>query len=120
MKRFGEIIKTQEQEFAKEKHMPIIDAPQSARAGEFFEVTVTVGKEVPHPNTLEHHIKWIQVYAEFEGHAPVHVGTFDFGPTFASPTATFKMKLDKPATIYAVEYCNIHGLWEHQVKIGIE
>ena len=40
----------------KEKHVPIIKAPE--------EVRVVVGKTVPHPNTVEHHIKWIIVFVE--------------------------------------------------------
>ena len=120
MKRFGEILKTQAEEFAKEKHMPIIDAPDKVKKDEFFDITVTVGKEVPHPNTIEHHIKWIQVYAEFEGKPPVHIGTFDFGPTFAAPKVILRIKIEKTANIYALEYCNVHGVWEHAVKVGVE
>lgn len=120
MKKFGEILKTQEQEFAKEKHMPIIDSPDKVKKDQFFEVTITIGKEVQHPNTIEHHIKWIQVFAEMDGRAPIQVGLFDFGPTFADPKVTIKIKLEKTANIFALEYCNIHGVWENMKKIEVE
>ena len=120
MKRFGEIIKTKEEEFAKEKHMPIIDVPASVKKDEFFEFTVTVGKDVPHPNTIEHHIKWIQVFADIDGRAPIHIGTFDFGPTFSEPKVTLKLKLEKTANIFALEYCNLHGVWENVKKIEVK
>ncbi len=120
MKRFAEVITAPEQE-GKEKHVPQIEAPASVKAGEAFEVTVVVGKEVPHPNTIEHHIKWIQVFAKMEGPKPVvHVGTFDLGPTYAAPTVTFPMMLEKPATIFALEYCNIHGVWDNSVEVAVE
>ena len=105
-----------------EKHVPVIKAPAKVKAGEEFEVVINIGGNIPHPNTVEHHIKWIQVFAEVEGRAynPVHVATFDFGPTFAEPKVKFRMKLEKSATLIALEYCNLHGVWENLVGIEVE
>jgi len=120
MARFGDVVIPPEHE-GKEKHVPHIEAPATAKAGEPFQVTVTVGKEVPHPNTIEHHIKWIQVYAKEAGQRPlVHVGTFDLGPTYAAPTVTFPVILRKTSTLYALEYCNIHGVWDNAVEVTVE
>ena len=120
MARFGDVLIPPEQE-GKEKHVPHIQAPAKVKAGEAFQVTVTVGKEVPHPNTIEHHIKWIQVYAKEEGGRPVvHVGTFDLGPTFADPKVTFTAMLRKSSTLYALEYCNVHGVWDNSAKVEVE
>ena len=121
MVRFGDILNSPEKE-GKEKHVPEIEAPASVKAGEAFDVTVIVGKEVAHPNTIEHHIKWIQIYASIEGRPsnPVHVATFDVGPTFGDPKVTFRMKLDSSACIFALEYCNVHGVWENSVDIMVE
>jgi len=105
-----------------EKHVPVIKTPAKVKAGEEFEVVINVGENVPHPNTIEHHIKWIQVFAEVEGrpYNPVHAATFDFGPTFAEPKVKFRMKLNKTATLTALEYCNLHGVWENSVEIEVE
>lgn len=120
MARFGDVLIPPEQE-GREKHVPHIEVPAKVKAGEAFQVTVTVGKEVPHPNTIEHHIKWIQVYAKEEGARPVvHVGTFDLGPTFADPKVTFTAMLRKSSTLYALEYCNIHGVWDNSAKVEVE
>jgi superoxide reductase len=120
MVRFGDVIIPAEEE-GKEKHVPQIEAPAKVKAGEPFEVTVIVGKEVPHPNTIEHHIKWIQVYAKQDGPRPVvHVGTFDLGPTYAEPKVTFPVILPKSSALYAIEYCNIHGVWDNSVEIEVE
>lgn len=87
--RLGDAIIAPAKEMGKEKHVPIIDAPSSATAGKPFNVTVTVGKTVPHPNTVEHHIKWIQLYAQEDGSQyAAEVGKVDFGATLASPTIT--------------------------------
>ena len=120
MARFGEVVVPPEKE-GKEKHVPHIEAPDKVKAGESFRVTVLVGKEVPHPNTIEHHIKWIQVYAKQEGARPVvHVGTFDLGPTYAAPKVTFPVMLKKSATLYALGYCNVHGVWDNSVSVEVE
>ena len=36
------------------------------------------------------------------------------------PEATFKFKSDKPGTIFASSYCNIHGLWQSAKDIEVE
>ncbi|WP_456341745.1 desulfoferrodoxin family protein, partial [Thermovibrio sp.] len=35
----------------KRKHTPVIEAPAKVKKGEWFEVRVVVGKDIPHPNT---------------------------------------------------------------------
>jgi len=49
-----------------EKHTPYIEIPSEVKPNEPFQVTVQVGKDIPHPNLVEHHIKWIQVFFEEE------------------------------------------------------
>jgi len=119
-KRFGEAIIPPAQEMGKEKHVPIITAPSAVKAGEPFTVTVEVGKTVPHPNTMEHYIKWIQLYALYEGSRYViELGTFNFGPTVAQPRVTVPIMLTNNATIYALEHCNIHGVWDNSVDVRV-
>ena len=115
-----ELIYPPEKE-GREKHTPHIEAPDSVKAGEPFKVDITVGKEVPHPNTMEHHIKWIQLYATVEGrsHNPVHIATFELAPTHAEPKVTVVMKLEKTATLHALSYCNLHGIWENTKRITV-
>lgn len=98
----------------EKKHTPTIESPLKVKAGEPFQVTVTVGKELPHPNTIEHHIKWVQLFAD-----NAHVATADFGPTFASPKATFTVKAGKSVTLIAIGYCNLHGFWESTVDVAV-
>lgn len=124
-KRIGDLIYSKEAEekaVLKEKHTPSIEAPNGARPEEAFQVTVIVGKEVPHPNLVEHHIKWIRVFVEEEGrsHNPIHVGTYEMGPTYAEPKVTFPLKLKKSSTVHALGYCNLHGIWENSVDIIVE
>jgi len=116
-----------------EKHVPVIEAPNTVQKGEYFEVTVSIGKEVAHPNKTEHHIKWVSLYFRPNGDKfPVEIGRVEFsahgasmeGPDTSSiythHSATFSFKTDKPGTILACSLCNIHGLWESTRALAVE
>ncbi|ACZ18248.1 class II SORL domain-containing protein [Thermanaerovibrio acidaminovorans] len=116
-----------------EKHVPVIEVKGPVKAGEPFEVQVSVGKEIPHPNTTEHHIRWIQLIFKPEGGKfPYEVGrvTFDVhgestdganqGPAHTEPFGVFRLKVAKGGTLTALSYCNIHGLWESSVDLAAE
>lgn len=113
-------------DWKNEKHVPMITAPQSVAAGELVEVKVSIGEEDPHPNTMEHYISWIKVYFHPEGAKfPIEVGTYDFAAhgeaeVFTEPNVLAKFKTDKPGTIMATSYCNIHGLWENKQELAVK
>ena len=65
MAQFGELYQTAD--WKSEKHVPVIECKNKVAADTVFEVTVTVGKEIAHPNTTEHHIRWIKLYFKPEG-----------------------------------------------------
>ena len=122
----------QSADWKKEKHVPVIDAPDKAKKGEALSVTLTVGKEIAHPNTTEHHIRWIAAFFLPDGEKfPYQIGKFEFdthgesaaGPNmstvYAHPEVTITFKTDKPGTILASSYCNIHGLWQSSKKLDI-
>ncbi|MEW8974291.1 MAG: class II SORL domain-containing protein [Tissierellaceae bacterium] len=109
-----------------EKHVPVIHAPESVKAGEEVEVKVVIGEEIPHPNTFEHYIAWIKVYYHPEGAKfPIEIGNYDFtahgeSDLLAEPYIVTRFKVNKPGTILASSYCNIHGLWENSVELKVE
>lgn len=122
----------QSADWKMEKHVPVIEAPDKVAKGEFFTVTVSVGKEVAHPNTTEHHIRWIAVFFLPAGEKfPYQIGRFDFtahgesiqGPNtstvYTHPEVALKFKTDKAGTLYSSSYCNIHGLWQYGKEIAI-
>lgn len=124
MKTFGQFL--QSGDWKGEKHVPVIHAPEKVKAGETFEIGVSIGDEIPHPNTLEHYIAWIKVFFFQEGGKfPVELADFKFvahgeGGNFTEPSGTTKIKLDKTGTIHAISYCNIHGVWENSKDIIVE
>jgi len=49
------------------------------RSGRVFDVKVSLGKAVAHPNTTEHHIRWISLYFHPDDEKqPIQVGHFEF------------------------------------------
>jgi superoxide reductase len=122
----------QSADWKKEKHVPVIDAPDKGSKGEWIKINLAVGKEIAHPNTTEHHIRWIAVFFLPDGEKfPYQLGKFEFsahgesaqGPNmstvYAHPEAAASFKTDKGGTILASSYCNIHGLWQNSKKIDI-
>ena len=109
-------------DWKSEKHVPVITAPAAAKAGEAIDVEVAVGKEIPHPNTVEHHIAWIALHFVPEG-SPVSVelGRMDFsahGPNVATESvAKFRVAFPGSGTLYATAYCNLHGLWSSSAPV---
>ncbi len=117
-------------DWKKEKHVPFIEVSGKTGKGEAVSITVSVGKEISHPNTTAHHIAWIEVYFLPEGEKfPYELGRFDFashgasaqGPdtstVYTDPAVTLKFKTEKLGTILASSYCNIHGLWQASKEI---
>ncbi|NLC45242.1 MAG: superoxide reductase [Clostridiales bacterium] len=109
-----------------EKHVPIIHVPEKVKAEEAFELKVSIGDAVKHPNTLEHYIAWFKVfYFEEDGKFPVELANFNFtahgeAGAFTEPVGVTQVKLNKSGKFYAISYCNIHGLWENSVDIIVE
>lgn len=131
MTSFGDSFQTGD--WKKEKHVPIIDCPDQVKADEAIEVRLSIGKEIAHPNTTEHHIRWIRLYfkpddekftyelgnCEFTAHGECVDGA-DKGPAYSDPVGLIQAKVNKSGTLIAASYCNIHGLWENSrdIKVG--
>jgi len=122
----GEWIKTAD--WKAEKHVPVIECPDEVEAGKPFQVKVSVGKEIPHPNTLEHHIKWIDLFFQPEGDKFVYqLAHVEFsahgeagGAILSNPEAVISVQVNKPGTLIALSLCNLHGLWESSKSIGLK
>jgi superoxide reductase len=131
MRKLGDYF--QEADWKKEKHVPVIECPDSVSAGNLFDIKVSIGKEIAHPNTTEHHIRWIQVFFQPDsGKFTYQVGDFQFtahgesaegpdkGPVYTNHSAVASVKITQPGTIHALVLCNIHGLWENSREIKIK
>ena len=131
MTSIGDLV--QSADWKTEKHVPVIDGPDKINKGQVLEIEVSVGKQIAHPNTTEHHIKSIEVYFLATGEKfPCQLARFEFnahgesvqGPNtstiFSEPKAVLTFKTDKSGVIMAVAYCNIHGLWRSEKDVKVE
>lgn len=121
-----EIFKTDD--WKKEKHVPVIEILEN-KDGKLL-VRVIVGKDIPHPNTTEHHIRYVELFFFPENEQfPYNIGRVDFNShgesikgantseIYSEPVAYFVFKNRKKGTLVAFSYCNIHGLWKSEEKI---
>jgi superoxide reductase len=120
-------------DWKSEKHVPVIECPDTVRADEMFQATVTLGKEIAHPNTTEHHIVWMKLYYRPEGEKYVYevAGTTfgahgasvkgpNEGPVYTHHQMTVQLKISKPGMLYSTAWCNIHGLWQFAKEIKLQ
>jgi len=130
MAKLGDNVQTAD--WKTEKHVPVIECPDKVKAGEVFSIKVTLGKEIAHPNTTEHHIRWITLYFHAHGEKfNYEVGHFEFnahgestegankGPVYTHHEVTASMKISKTGSLHALAFCNIHGLWESSKEVQI-
>ena len=123
----------QTDDWKNEKHVPVIELPEEMESGEPIRGSVTVGKEIPHPNTTAHHIDRMEVlFLPEEGKFPYRLGTHYFAAHGAStegadtsgvyenPYVEFEFVIEESGTIIANSYCNIHGLWTNEVKLELK
>jgi superoxide reductase len=131
MERIGALYQTAD--WKAEKHVPVIDCPDEVKAGEIFEVKAALGKEVSHPNTTAHHIRWIELFFKPEGDKfSYQVGAYEFtahgesvegpdkGPVYTNHAVTASLKVSKSGVLHATSLCNIHGLWESSKAIRVK
>ncbi len=123
----------QSADWKKEKHVPVIEALDKIKKREVASIKVSVGKEIAHPNTTSHHIRWVEVFFLPSGEKfPYQIGKFEFtshgesgqgadtSTVYTAPEVNLKFKTEKPGTILASSYCNIHGLWQGSKEIAVE
>jgi superoxide reductase len=124
--------KLQQADWKKEKHAPVIECPEEVKAGDVVHITATIGKEIAHPNTTEHHINYITLFYLADGEKNPHqIGQYEFsahgesttganqGPVYTQPEVTTSVKFTVSGTLMAVSLCNIHGLWESSQAIRV-
>ncbi len=123
---------TQTADWKTEKHVPVIALSGKPKKGESVGVNITVGKEIAHPNTTEHHIAWVSLFFQPKGEKfPIEIGKAEFsshgssaaGPNtstvYTSSSACFDFKTDKSGVLTAFSSCNIHGLWGSSLEVEL-
>ena len=97
-----------------EKHTPKIEAPDTVKRGQWFEVTVTVGAGSAHPSLAEHFVRYIALYKDSAEIARVYLH-----PVFSYPRAVFTIALDEVGTLRAIAEPTHSAGWESSKKITV-
>ena len=114
--KLGDILKSKEAE-GKEKHIPVIEVGKGKGEMGADIVHVVVGKDVPHPNTVEHHIAWIELFGVRTDGQVIDLGRSAFAPGYTNPNVRFQVPVAEFKSFCALAYCNMHGLWENCLEI---
>ena len=114
--QFAEILKSADSE-GKEKHVPFIEILEGHGAQGANIVHVVVGKETPHPNTVEHHIAWVELYGVKKDGQVIDLGRAEFAPSFTNPSISFHAPVEGFGAFCALSYCNIHGIWQNCIEV---
>ncbi len=131
--KFNVCEKIQTGNWENEKHIPVIECPDKVSPDQWVDIKVSLGKAVAHPNTTEHHIRWIKVFFspddekftyelgrfEFNAHGEAVAGA-NKGPVHTNHQVAFSFKTTKPGVLHALAFCNIHGLWEFNKKVELQ
>jgi superoxide reductase len=92
------------------KHTPTIDAPDSVKRGQWFDVTVTVA----HPSLAEHFVRYVALYKD-----GVEISRVYFHPVFSQPRVRFTIALDEGGTLRALAEPTHSAAWEASRPIRV-
>jgi len=95
-------------------HTPVITAPEQVKAGEPFDVTITLGKK-PHPSETGHFIRFIALYA-----GETELARISLTPTLTRPTVTVRVILNESTTLRALSAPNHSAAWETTKAIHVK
>ena len=113
---FTAFIRSEKDE-GKEKHVPQIKIDIGHKSGKDI-VRVVVGHQVSHPNTIEHHIEWIELYGvKKDDEQVINLGRATWAPVYSNPNVRFQVnQISDFKSFKALAYCNIHGLWANSLE----
>ena len=97
-----------------EKHTPKIEAPDTVKRGQWFEVTVTVGAGSIHPSLGEHFVRYIALYKD-----SAEIARMYLHPVFSYPKVVFTIALDEGGNLRAVVEPTHSAAWESSKKIVV-
>lgn len=93
----------------EKKHVPVIQLGMENKETKKITVTVKIGV-VEHPMAQEHYIEYIELFIDGKSAGKAGLKPGD------KPEAKFEVEVPAGARITAREDCNIHGLWEGELK----
>lgn len=97
-----------------DKHSPVIICSESAQRGVPFNVKVQIGKTVKHPNAVDHHYQYIQLWNLETLISEIKLQRASFGDDPVHIEVQFNFIPKVSLRLTALAYCNKHGLWKSE------
>lgn len=93
----------------------MIEGPAVVKKGRYFQLTVEVGKMLPHPNEHKHFIQFVNLYAD-----DAFLAKADLTPVRTCPRIGFCIALQHDVKqLRAYGNCNLHGVWVGTKRISV-
>lgn len=109
-----ETFEPDEMSALEKKHTVVIDAPDTVKEGEEFEVTLRVGEYKEHPNEVGHFIEWMELYS-----GDTFLARLELSPEKSHYVMKTTVKLDHAHPLRGRAKCNLHGLWESEKEVEV-
>jgi superoxide reductase len=116
----------------KKFHLPVIEAPNTVKRGEFFDFKIVVNKVPYAPSQIDPQRFWFTVYflpqeigRNYQVVQPLYATQKEEAKETAPLEdrilyqASFQIKAEKTGTIYAAAYCPIHGLSQSRTQVEV-
>ncbi len=97
-----------------DKHSPVIICPTSTQRDLPFSVKVQIGRSVKHPNAVDHHYEYIQLWNLETLISQVQLQRSSFGDDPVHIEVQFNFIPKVSLRLTALAYCNKHGLWKSE------
>ena len=109
-----------------QNHTPVIECPDKVEADKIFQIKLSLGNGIGHPDTNEHHICRVSLYySDNEGKTVRQIAGIKYDSHSPNRDAlsryetTVDAKIPESGVLHAIAYCNIHGLAEAIKQITV-
>jgi superoxide reductase len=104
-----------------DKHTPVVTCDSGTKANEPFTVKVRIGISVKHPNSQDHHFRYIQLWNLETLVGEMYLQRESYGDQPVQIEASFTFIPKVSLRLKALAYCNQHGLWQsEEVYVKVE
>jgi superoxide reductase len=102
-----------------QSHTPVIGCPDKVEADKIFQIKISLGDSLGHPDTNEHHVCRVSLYySDSEGKTVRQIAGVEFQSHSPGKDALSRYetiidaKIAESGVLHAMAYCNLHGLAE--------
>ena len=97
-----------------DKHTPVVVCAPTAERDRPFSVSVRIGINEKHPNTIKHHFCFVQLWDLETLVGEVRFDHRSLGTEPQHVEAHFWFVPTRSLRLTAMAYCNLHGLWQSE------